>query len=128
MTEQELKKMGRSDLVELLLILSRENVQLRSELEAAQNQLTERNLQIEKAGSLAEASLALNGVFTAAQAAAEQYLENIRLRQEEHLKTCQKIEEETKERCTRLQTLARQMADTHLRKVKEQADNADKNG
>ena len=32
---------------------------------------------MEKAGSIAEASLMLNGVFEAAQAAVDQYLENI---------------------------------------------------
>ena len=32
---------------------------------------------MEKAGTLAEASLSLNGVFEAAEAAAQQYLENI---------------------------------------------------
>ena len=120
MTEQELKKMSRSDLMELLLILSRENVQLRNELEEARAKLEERTIQIQEAGSLAEASLALNGVFRAAQAAAEQYLENIRQRQAEHQLACEKMERDTQERCLQIQNMAQQMADAHLRKVQEQ--------
>lgn len=108
MTEQELRKMGRSDLVELLLILSRENVQLREELEAAKIKLAERSVRMEKVGSMAEASLALNGVFEAAQAAAEQYLEQIR-----------QMEQESRQRCERMQELARQLADAYLRKITE---------
>ena len=43
-----------------------------------------RRIELEKAGSIAEASLRLNGVFEAAQKAADQYLENLRQLSEEH--------------------------------------------
>ena len=114
MTEQELRKMNRSDLVELLLILSRENIQLREELEAANAKLAERTLRMENVGSLAEASLALSGIFETAQAAAEQYLENIRA-----------MEQESRERCERMQHLARQLADAYLRKVTEPGEQSE---
>ena len=114
MTEQELRKMGRSDLVELLLILSRENAQLRGELEEAQAKLAERTIRMENVGSLAEASLALSGIFETAQAAADQYLENIR-----------RMEQESRERCERMQSMARQLADAYLRKITEPAEQAE---
>lgn len=79
MTEKELKKLSRVDLLEMLLEQSRENERLREELEQVKSQLAERRIKIEKAGSIAEAALVLNGVFQAAEEAAAQYLENIRL-------------------------------------------------
>ena len=78
LTENELRKLSRIDLLELLLEKSRENEKLQEELDSVKAQLAERNIKIEKAGSIAEAALALNGVFEAAQAAADQYLENLR--------------------------------------------------
>lgn len=80
MTKQELKKLNRTDLIEMLLALSEENEQLKAELAETQAQLADRTIKIESTGSLAEAALALNGVFEAAQAAADQYLLNIQRR------------------------------------------------
>lgn len=78
MTDKELRKLSRIDLLELLLEKSRENEKLKEELEQVKAQLADRKINIEKSGSIAEAALALNGVFQAAQAAADQYLENLR--------------------------------------------------
>jgi len=77
MTSRELKKLSRTQLLELLLKLSRENEQLRARQEELEYQLQDRAIQIENVGSIAEAALKLNGVFEAAQAAAAQYLENV---------------------------------------------------
>ena len=70
MTDQELKKLRRSDLLELLIAQGKENEQLRARLAQAEAQLAERKVLLTKAGSIAEASLQLNGVLEAAQAAA----------------------------------------------------------
>lgn len=86
MTDKELKKLSRADLLELLLEESRENERLREKLRIASEKLKDRTIQIREAGSIAEAALRLNGVFEAAEAAAQQYVENVR-RQVEHPKT-----------------------------------------
>ncbi|MDO4815894.1 MAG: hypothetical protein Q4A83_04730 [Bacillota bacterium] len=78
MTDKELKRLGRTELLEMLLEQTDENEKLKAELEAAKEKLSSREIIINNSGSLAEASLHLNGVFAAAQAAADQYLENIR--------------------------------------------------
>lgn len=78
LTDKELRKLSRIDLLELLLEKSRENEKLKEELEQVKAKLADRKINIEKAGSIAQAALALNGVFQAAQAAADQYLENLR--------------------------------------------------
>ena len=77
MTDKELKRLSRSELLEMLIAQMKENEALQSRLELAEEQLNDRKIAVEKAGTLAEASLSLNGVFQAAEAAAQQYLENI---------------------------------------------------
>lgn len=78
MTEQELRKLSRGELLELLLAECRENERLRSQLAEAARRLQDRRIQIDRAGSIAQAALQLNGVFEAAQRAANQYVENVR--------------------------------------------------
>ena len=83
MTDQELRKLSRADLLELLLEQSKENERLREQLRQAEERLADRKIEIETAGSIAQAALQLNGVFEAAQKAADQYLENIQRLAEE---------------------------------------------
>ncbi len=78
MTNKELKKLSRADLLELLLEERRENERLRAVLKKACQKLADKNISVQNAGSLAEAALALNGVFKAADDAAAQYLDNIK--------------------------------------------------
>ena len=80
MTENELRKLNRSELLQLLIEQTQRNENLEAELENVKKQLSDKEIRINEAGSLAEASLKLNGVFEAAQQAAEQYLENIKPR------------------------------------------------
>lgn len=77
MTDKELRKLSRMDLLEILVEKSKENERLKLELEEVKKQLSDRMIKIEEAGSIAEAALKLNGIFEAAQAAADQYLENL---------------------------------------------------
>ncbi len=92
MTAKELKHLRRSDLMEILLELSKENEQLREQLHDAQQKLNDRQILIEESGSLAEAALRLNRIFEDAQAACEQYEHNVRLR-------CEQLEDETRRKC-----------------------------
>ena len=77
MTDKELKRLSRGELLEMLIQQSKELELLRKQLNAAQTALQNREIAITNAGSIAEASLQLNGVFTAAQDACQQYMENI---------------------------------------------------
>ena len=96
MTSKELKRLRRTDLMEMLLDLSKENLELRRQLDEANDALADRQIRTEQAGSLAEAALQLNGIFAAAQAACEQYEYNIRLR-------CRELEEQTRRECAAIQ-------------------------
>lgn len=78
MNKKELKRMSRLELLELLLEIDQENERLREQNAQLKAQWDSRQIQLEKAGSIAEAALALNHIFEDAQAAADQYLESIR--------------------------------------------------
>ena len=107
MTEKELKRLSRSELLEMLIGQMEENEKLKIDLEQAQEQAESRQIAIDRAGSIAEAALALNGVFDAAQAAAAQYLENI-----------QQTEENAR---AKAQTICAQ-AEAYSQKVRAEAD------
>ena len=77
MTTKELRKLSRAELLRMLLEQTRETERLRGELNQAREQLESREILLEEAGSIAEASLRLNRIFEAAQQAADQYLENV---------------------------------------------------
>lgn len=78
MTDKELRKLSRSELLEMLLIQSREVERLKNELEEANRKLEDRRIILKESGSIAEAALKLNDIFEVAQSAAEQYLESIK--------------------------------------------------
>ncbi len=78
MTEKELKKLNRKELLELLLVQTARVNELETELAETRKQLKKRELLETEAGTMAEAALKLNGVFSAVDAAAAQYLQNIK--------------------------------------------------
>jgi hypothetical protein len=78
MTDKELKRLRRAELLEMLLEQTKRVEELEAELERKNRELEDKRVMIGEAGNLAEAALRLNGVFEAAQRAAEQYLENVK--------------------------------------------------
>jgi len=84
MKRRELKKLSRLDLLKLLLQAAEENERLRFELRQAQEQLDSRRIELEHAGSIAQAALQVSYIFDAAQMAADVYLENVRHMTREH--------------------------------------------
>jgi len=92
LTEKEVRRLRRSDLLELLVEQRKENERLEEQIKILEKKLEDRTIQIDAAGSIAEAALRLNDVFEAAQAACEQYKENIKIK-------CEQMEEETRKKC-----------------------------
>ena len=101
MTERELRKLSRSDLLEMLVDLSEELNLVKQQLEATEEKLNNRQILISKAGSIAEASLMLNGVFEAAEVAGKQYVESVRHLSDHQDEIRRKIEQECKEQARR---------------------------
>ena len=74
-----LRKFSRLQLMELLAQQEKELQHLREELNKKDAELADRRIRISEAGSIAEAAIKINEVFDAAQRAADQYLENLRM-------------------------------------------------
>lgn len=77
-TVESLKARHQQDLDALREEHKEETAHLREELEQAKKSLEKREIALNEAGSIAVAALQINGVFEAAQAASQQYIENIR--------------------------------------------------
>lgn len=134
MTQKELKKLGRADLLELLVAQSRENEELRSQVAKLQSQLAERKLIMDNAGSIAEAALQLNGVFDAAQNACAQYvtsIESLYSRQKQvcskmeisMIAKCQQMERETKAKCEKMLSEAQSQSEAYWNDVSGKVKN-----
>lgn len=129
MTDQELKRLSRAELLELLIAQSKEVQQLKERLEQAEAKLISREITISEAGSIAEASLQLNGVFAAAQAASQQYLENVKLLCQQQETVCAQMERscrekvalqlaETEQNCATMEAQARRQHDEMIAAAK----------
>ena len=75
LTEKELKKLNRYQLLELLVVQTERADRLQARLDETEKQLRKQHVQLSSLGSIAEASLHLRGVFRAAQDAADTYIE-----------------------------------------------------
>ena len=75
---KELRRLSRTELLELLLEMSDELEKVRGERDELAKKLEDREIKVEKAGTLAEASFALAGILESAQKAADLYLYNLK--------------------------------------------------
>lgn len=110
MTDRQLRKASRTDLLKLLLEQKRENDKLQQQILQLQEQLQQRSIAIEQSGTLAEAALKLSGIFDAAETACQYYTENIRALSGRQEEICRTMEQETREKCDRMMEQAKQMA------------------
>lgn len=102
MAKNELRKLSRKELLEMLLQQTQEVERLQKELDIAKAAAENREINIDVAGSIAVAALRINGVFEAAQLAAEQYLMNIRRLSERQSTICSAREQESATRSEQL--------------------------
>ncbi|MCI6044660.1 hypothetical protein MR857_15320 [bacterium] len=126
MTDQELKKLNRADLIELLIKEEKENEslkkqteQLKEQIELLNQKLSGREIMVQEAGSIAEAALKLNGVFEAAQDACGQYIENIKMLNDRQEQECKRMERETQEKCSRMVAKAEREAKEYLERISQ---------
>lgn len=77
MTDKELQKLKRPELLEIMLSLKSSLKKEKEENEKIKEQLSKKNIVLENSGNIAEAALELSGIFNAAQQAANVYLKNI---------------------------------------------------
>ncbi|MBQ0018802.1 MAG: hypothetical protein KBS63_06350 [Clostridiales bacterium] len=117
-TGQEIRKLKRSELVELLFEVSKENEELKAKIAELEEKLSSREISIAKAGSIAEASLVLNGVFEAAEKASLQYLENVKRLYEGKDNVAEKLQQEARQKASEII----ERANEYERNVRARAD------
>lgn len=122
MTDKELQKLKRVELLEILVEQGKEIEKLRAEKAVLEDKLRDRAICIDKAGTIAEASFQLNGVFEAAHAAAAQYLENIQYLSERQENVCAQMERESREKCETMERETTEKCKTMEREMTEKCE------
>ncbi len=121
LTEKEMKKLSRTDLLRMLIDQGEEMKVLKEELEKAKAEISEREIKMTEAGSIAEAALKINGVFEAAQAASQQYLENVKHLSERQDALARIKERETREKCERQILETKEKCDAMIAKAEKES-------
>ncbi len=116
MIKQDLRKLTRAELLELLIEQTIENERLREQIREMQDKLLDKRLVCDEAGSIAEAAMKLNGVFEAAQAACDQYMENIK-----NLSDPDAVKH-TEEKCNTMIREAKERADAYWSDVNKRVE------
>ena len=78
MQENELHKLGKTELLTIIYEQEKQIEQLKDEIKELNKKLENRTITIQEAGSIADASLKINKIFEAAQQAADEYLRSIK--------------------------------------------------
>ena len=114
MTDKEFKRLSRSQLIDIIYQLQIKQKELEDENLKLKEELAEKRIRMRQAGNIAEASLAIHNVMQAAQDAASQYLEEIRI-----------MRVETEEKCQRLLEKAQKDADDIVAQAKKHNPSSD---
>ncbi len=117
MIDKELRRLKRAELVEIIYELQKQNKEISSKVDSLQQELDDRTIKLSKAGSIAQAAIEVNEVFTAAQAAADQYLASIKSKT---VGMQQKIKK-TQKQCDELLAKAQLQAARILKSAKKKA-------
>lgn len=103
MTEKELKKLSRIELLELLIEQTEKNEELERKLAETEQKLNDKQINVAETGTLADACLKVNRIFEAADAAAHQYLENVK----DYESRCKAMLADTERRCGEMEQTAK---------------------
>ena len=96
MVSNELRKLNRRELIDIIYQMKKNEQQMQEQIAALQAELEEKRIRLSQAGSIAEAALAVTNVFSAAQEAADLYLQEISSMKEETERECKKILEQAR--------------------------------
>ena len=122
MIEKDLRKLKRAELLEMLIAQGKEMQQLRAQMDEMQQNLNDREICLDKAGTIAEASLQLNGVFEAAQSAAQQYLENVQRMSDRQEQICADMERRTEEKCASMEQETKEKCEAMSREAQKDVE------
>ena len=122
MTDKELRRLRREDLLQILIGQQRQIEELTQALEDSEKALQDRRIAIEESGSIAEAALRLNDVFAKAQEASDHYIEENRLRIDALRDEAEKAAGEARKRAEKIESEAKREADRLLAQARREAE------
>lgn len=122
MTDKELRKLRRDDLLQILINQQKQIDTLNEQLEQSKQALANRDIAIQEAGTLAEAALKMNGVFEAAQNAAEEYAQQMQKRADALVAEAEKRTKEAQSLADNVVRNARAEAERILSQARSEAD------
>ena len=122
MTDKEIRKLGRPELLELLIEQTRRKEELEQQVTDLQAQLKSRDIRLSQAGSIAEASLQVSRVFEEAQQAADQYLQNIQRLEREQQAATDQILGEARKQAEAIVSQAREESGAHWQEVSQKLE------
>lgn len=94
MPNKEFKSLSRRELVDIIYQLKQNEEKLQVKLAALEAELQDKRIRIAEAGTVAQAAVDISGVLTAAQNAADLYLQEIESLKQDTEKACvEKVEE-----------------------------------
>ncbi len=111
MTDKEFRKLKRSDLIAIIYEYQKKQEKLVKEIGELRAQLESKNLKISKAGSIAEAVVGLDLLFETAQKTADDYIEQVRLANEEAEQKAAEIIKQAEKEAAEIVSKARDKAD-----------------
>lgn len=98
MMNNELKKLNRRELVDVIYQLKKKEEQMQEQIDSLEAALQDKRIRISEAGSIAEAAIGITDIFSAAQTTADMYLDEITCRKASTEKECEKMIEEAEEK------------------------------
>ncbi|HNZ98570.1 hypothetical protein [Ruminococcus sp.] len=110
MTDKEFRKLKRGDLIAIIYEYQKKQEELVKEVGELRAQLESKNLKINKAGSIAEAVVGLDLLFETAQKTADDYIEQVRLANEEAEKKAADIIKQAEEEAAEIVSKAKDKA------------------
>ena len=129
MTDKEFRRLSRSELVEVIYELQKNQQELKNEKSAREQEnaelkdrLESRELRLSQAGSIAEATVELSGIFEAAQKAADDYLAQIKADNEDSELKCAQMIAEAEEEAERVLNGANEKVEEKWLEFREKTD------
>ena len=106
MTDKELKKLSRRELIEIIYQLKKNEQEKQEALSTLEEALQEKRIRISVAGSIAEAATDITQIFSVAQRTADLYLAEIASMKEDTEKQCAKMLDDAKKQAEAILTEA----------------------
>ena len=121
MTNVELKRLSKNELVNMLTSVNEKCDDLEKQLEEVKAQLEDRRLELSEVGTLAEAALKVNGVLEAADKAGAQYVENLHRMYQNQEETSRQLLETTRDQCATIENENRSRCSDMIERAKKES-------